>query len=165
MIHLYFTATLVIGLGTAILLTSAEAGASSLNNKGLPSVSPASGSASTRVIWMVSEYRVGKGAVWGEEEARALLFKPLDMSANTITFDGNQCGGVVYNKEKVNMKEYLDHAFHTTPQALGIDDVSAELVKTNCSLPGFSEYLRLKDRRIVTCINGVFFYFRPAVHY
>ncbi len=42
---------------------------------------------------------------------------------------------------------------------------SVELVKTNCDLPGFSEYLGLKDRRIVICINGVFFYFEPAVNY
>jgi hypothetical protein len=108
---------------------------------------------------------VGGSAVWGKEEARNLLFKPLDIDANSITFDGKMCRDIIFKKETVKAKEYLDQVFHTTPQALGIEEEVVELVKTNCALPGFSEYMRLQDRRIVIHINGVFFYFETAVNY
>jgi len=123
------------------------------------------GGVSMRVLWRINEYRLGGSALWGEEEAHTLLFKPLDITASTITFDGKTCGNVVFNKDKVNTKEYLDRTFHSTPQALGIEGETVELVKTNCLLPGFSEYMRLKDRRIVIHINGVFFFFAPEVNY
>lgn len=94
-----------------------------------------------------------------------MLFKPLDIDATTITFAGTACTDVLFQKETVDLKEYLDSTYHTTPQALGIADETAEVVKTNCSLRGFSEYLRLQDRRIVINVNGVFFFFTPAVNY
>jgi hypothetical protein len=124
-----------------------------------------SGGVSMRVLWTISEYKVGEGAVWGEEEARKLLFKPLDIDATQITFDGKTCRDVIFQREKVNAKEYLDHAYRTTPRALGIEEEVVEVVKTNCDLPGFAEYMRLKDRRLIIYLNGVFFYFKPAVDY
>jgi len=116
-------------------------------------------------LWTVSEYKVGEGAAWGEEEARKLLFKPLDIDAARITFDGRTCRDVIFQREKVNAKEYVDRAYRTTPQALGIQEEAVEVVKTNCDLPGFAEYIRLKDRRLIIFLNGVFFYFTPAVNY
>jgi len=65
----------------------------------------------------------------------------------------------------VNAKEYLARVYRTTSRALGIDEEVVEVVKTNCDLPGFAEYIRLRDRRLVIHINGVFFFFEPAVNY
>ena len=118
-----------------------------------------------RVLWTISEYKVGEGAVWGEEEARKLLFKPLDIDADKITFDGQTCRDVIFEKKMVNAKEYLDQVYQTTPQVLGIGQERVEVVKTNCKLPGFAEYMRLRDRRLIIHLNGVFFYFKPAVNY
>jgi hypothetical protein len=118
-----------------------------------------------RVLWKVSEYRLGINAVWGEKEARQMLFRPLDITAASITFNGKTCRDVSFKKETVKTKEYLENAFHATPQALGIEGETIEVIKTNCDLPGFGEYLRLKDRRLVIRINGVFFYLKPAVNY
>ena len=125
----------------------------------------ASGGVSMRVLWTVSEYKLGKGAVWGEEEARKLLFKPLDIDATQITFDGRTCHDIIFHREKVNAKEYVDHAYRTTPRALGIEEEAVEVIKTNCDLPGFGEYMRLKDRRLIIYLHGVFFYFEPTVNY
>jgi hypothetical protein len=108
---------------------------------------------------------VGEKAVWGEEDARKLLFKPLDIDATKITFDGQTCRDVMFEREMVNVKEYLNRVYHTTPQALGIEGEVMEVVKTNCRLPGFAEYMRLRDRRLIIHLNGVFFYFEPAVNY
>ena len=134
-------------------------------NDGQSSQLVVSGGVSMRVLWTVSEYKVGEGAAWGEEEARKLLFKPLDIDAARITFDGRTCRDVIFQREKVNAKEYVDRAYRTTPQALGIQEEAVEVVKTNCDLPGFAEYIRLKDRRLIIFLNGVFFYFTPAVNY
>jgi len=118
-----------------------------------------------RVLWRISEYKVGEGATWGEEEARRQLFKPLDIDTNKITFDGKTCRDVIFQREKVNAKEYLEHTYRTAPQALGIEEGSLEVVKTNCDLPGLAEYMRLGDRRLIIYLKGVFFYFKPAVNY
>jgi hypothetical protein len=162
---LFFMTTLVIGLEMTMFATTGEGKPPAVKTEGLPSQPTVGGGVSMRVLWTVSEYRVGESAVWGEKEARTLLFKPLDMDATTITFNGKMCSDVIFKKETVKVKEYLDRVFQTTPQALGIEEGFVERVKTNCDLPGFSEYLRLKDRRIVIHINGVFFYLEPAVNY
>jgi hypothetical protein len=136
-----------------------------LKNEGLLAQSTESGNISMRALWTISNYKVTGGAVWGEEEARKLLFKPLDIDATQITFDGKTCRNVIFQRGEVNAKEYLDNAYRTTPQALGIKEEAVEVVKTNCDLPGFAEYMRLKDRRLIIYLNGVFFHFKPAVNY
>ena len=120
---------------------------------------------SMRVLWTVSGYKVGEDATWTEEDARKLLFKPLDIDSNKITFDGQTCHDVIFEKEMISARSYLDHVYHTTPQALGIEGEVVEVVKTNCALPGFTEYMRLKDSTLIIHLNGVFFYFKPAVNY
>ena len=122
-------------------------------------------SVSMRVLWTVSEYRIVTNAAWGIEEARKLLFKPLDITATTITFDGIKCSNVIFKKETVNTKEYLDNLFHIAPQFLGIADETIDMVKTDCNLPGFAEYLCFRDGRLVIQIKGVFFYLEPVVTY
>lgn len=118
-----------------------------------------------RALWTVSEYRLGANAIWGKEEASRMLFKPLDIDVNYIAFDGKTCRNVTFKKETVKTIEYLINYFHATPQMLDIKEEVIEVITTGCSLPGFGEYLRLKDRRLVIQINGVFFYFEPAVNY
>lgn len=127
---------------------------------------PAAGvGVSLRVLWTVSAYRLGTNAVWGEEDARKLLFKPLDIDVNSITFDGKTCRDITFKKEQVKAKEYLAHTYNTTPQVLGIEVETIEVIKTNCDLPGFDRYLRLPYGRLAIYIKGVFFFFEPAVNY
>jgi len=136
---------LIWGFGTFLLVPNPEIQRSVLKTEGLFSPLVGSGGVSMRVLWAISKYKVGEGALWGEEEARKLLFKPLDIDADKITFDGKTCGDVVFEKRMVNAKEYLANVYRTTPQALDIEEKLIEVVKTNCDLPGFAEYMRLKD--------------------
>lgn len=156
---------LVVGLGTTVLATNVEGQPHMFKTEELPSPPMVGGGVSMRVLWTVSEFRVGGSAFWGKEEASKLLFKPLDIDANSITFDGNKCSNVIFKKETVNAGQYLDNFFHTTPQTLGIANDTIDVIKTDCSLPGFAEYFRLRDRRLVIHINGVFFYLEPVVSY
>jgi hypothetical protein len=163
---LLLVAALVWGFGTSMFSPNPEDQPPVLlGTERLSSPPSVRGGVSMRVVWTISGYKVGESALWGEEDARKLLFKPLDIDANKIAFDGKTCRDVIFEKEKANAKEYLHRVYHTTPGALGIEDEVVEVVKTNCDLPGFAEYMRLRDRRLIIHLNGVFFYFKPAVNY
>lgn len=153
------------GFGTSMFTPNLEEQPPVLVAEGLSLASTVNCGNSIRILWTVLQYKVAEGAVWGEEEARKLLFKPLDMDVDKIIFDCQTCRDVVFKKENTNAKEYLDRVYHTTPRALGIEQDVVEVVKTNCDLPGFAEYMRLRDRRLIININGVFFYFEPFVTY
>jgi len=118
---------------------------------------------SMRVLWTVSGYVFGAGSAWGEQEAKALLFKPLDITDTEITLDGQTCEDINFQQETVNAAEYLSSIWRTTPQALGIEDQELQVFKTDCTLPGFREYMRLGDGRLIVPIEGVFFFFKPTV--
>lgn len=118
-----------------------------------------------RVLWTVSAYHIGKSAVWGKTEAQGMLFKPLDITASSITFDGQTCQDVTFESEIVDAAKYLTEGYQTAPQAFGFEEKTLKVIKTNCFLPGFSEYMRLRDRRLIVPINGVLFVFEPAVNY
>jgi hypothetical protein len=162
---LFLVMALVLIFGTSMFAANPEEQSPLLKTERLSSPATVGSGVSMRVLWTISGYKLGESSVWGEEEARKLLFKPLDIDATTITFDGQTCRDVIFKKEMVNAKEYLGHAYHTTPSALNIEEEVVEVVQTNCDLPGFAEYMRLKDRRLIIHINGVFFYFEPAVNY
>jgi hypothetical protein len=162
---LVLVTTLVFGCDSTMVASKAEGKSPVLKIEGLSSAPTGVGGVSMRVLWTVSGYKIGNNALWGEKEARTMLFKPLDITATAIIFDGKTCHDVILKNEKVKAKEYLAQTYNTTPPALGIQDEIVEVVKTNCDLPGFGEYLRLKDRRLVIDLNGVFFYFEPAVNY
>jgi hypothetical protein len=161
----FLVVALIWGFGTFLFVANPEIQRRAIKTEGLSSPLVRSGGVSMRVLWTISKYKVGEGALWGEEEARKMLFKPLDMDAARITFDGQTCSNVVFEKRMVNAKEYLANVYRTTPQALGIEEELIEVIKTNCDLPGFAEYIRLKDARLIIHLNGVFFYFAPAVVY
>jgi hypothetical protein len=152
-------------LGLIFIVSCATTEKSSAEDNIQPPPQTMGGGVSMRVLWTVSGYRLCKNAVWGDEEARKLLFKPLDITSTTITFDGKKCSNVIFRKESVKTKEYLDNFFHITPQRIDIADETVDVIKTDCNLPGFAEYLRLRDRRLVIHINGVFFFLEPAVNY
>jgi hypothetical protein len=118
---------------------------------------------SMRVLWTVSGYIVSKGATWSEQDAKALLFKPLDINDTEIIFDSQVCKNVNFQQETLKAAGYLSTVWQATPKTLGIEDQEIQVFKTNCTLPGFQEYMRLGDGRLIVPINGVFFFFDPAV--
>jgi len=118
-----------------------------------------------RVLWTVSAYHIGENAAWGKTEAQNMLFKPLDISTSTITFDGKTCNDVIFKSEIVDAAKYLAERYQTTPQIFNFEEKTLKVIKTNCCLPGFSEYMRLRDRRLIVPINGVLFVLEPMVNY
>lgn len=129
-----------------------------------PAEKPSQGT-SLRVLWTVSSYHIMGNAAWGENQAKALLFKPLDIDATTIAFDGQTCRDVVFTSGIIDTAKYLRERYQLTAQSLGIADKTMQVVKTTCRIPGFAEYIRLSDRRLLVPIQGVLFVFTPAVNY
>jgi hypothetical protein len=123
-----------------------------------------SGGSSMRVLWTISGYVVGSGSDWSDQEAKGFLFKPLDIRESAIVFDGQVCEKVTFEKETVESAEYLP-GWRTTASALGIEEQKLEVFRTNCTIEGFREYMRLSDSRLIVPIRGVFFFFEPAVSY
>ena len=120
---------------------------------------------SMRVLWKVTEYKAGPSSTMKKEAADALVFSPLDIDASRITFAGKTCSDVVFQKERVPLGSYLTRVHAASPEAVGLSDQDVEVVKTNCTIPGFAEYFRLPDRRLVIVIDGTFFFLEPAVSY
>jgi hypothetical protein len=120
---------------------------------------------SIRVLWFVSDFKRSENAMLSENEARAMLLKPLDMDDTSITFDGTKCRHVSFQTNKVNTSEYLFHNYNITPEWLGIADDVMKVILTNCDIPGFNEYMHLEDGRLVIFVNGVFFFFRLNITY
>ena len=118
-----------------------------------------------RVLWTVAAYHVVQNSIWGEAEAREMLFKPLDINSSAIIFDGQSCHDVIFSTKVVDAAQYLAERFQTTPHTLSLEGETMKVITTNCSLPGFDEYMRLPDRRLVVFIQGVLFVFKPAVNY
>jgi hypothetical protein len=118
-----------------------------------------------RALWTVSGYIIGKNSSMDEASAQALLFKPLDITDTEIIFDGQSCQGVTFQRTTVSAANYLAGTWQTTLTELGIDVAELQVIKTNCSLPGFQEYMRLGDRRLIVPIKGVFFFFAPSAVY
>jgi hypothetical protein len=118
-----------------------------------------------RVLWTVSGYKRTNAATWSEDEAKGMLFKPLDIDSSSITFDRKKCEGISFERKEVQAAEYLERTYHLTPQWLGIADDVIRVVKTNCNISGFAEYMHLKDRRVIIFINGTFLLFDPNVNY
>lgn len=130
------------------------------------SVSDAGGSGiSMRVLWTINEYRLSPDALMSEAMARAYLFKPLDIDqeASQITFAGQACQDVVFQMREMSSTDYFKRAFHITPNAIGVPEEKVQVFNTNCNIPGFSEYVRLNDSRLIVSIQGVFFFFNPRV--
>jgi len=123
------------------------------------------GGMAMRVLWTVSAYHIGKNAAWGKTEAHKYLFKPLNINTSSITFDEQTCHNLTSKTEIVSAEKYLAEKYQTTPQTFNFEDKTIRIVKTNCCLSGFSEYMRLMDRRLIVPINGVLFVFEPAVNY
>lgn len=118
-----------------------------------------------RVLWTVSKYKILDESRISEQEARALLAKPLDMSETSITFDGNTCSNISFQKDEVDSVDYLLSHFNISPQEIGIKEPMLQVVRTSCNIPGFSEYIRLPGRQLVIFRNGLILFFSPRINY
>lgn len=123
---------------------------------------PAEEGVTMRVLWTISGYVLGTNFNGDENIAKEMLFKELDINDTQIVFDGQTCDNVSFEKNTVNTADYLANTWKETSKALGIGLDEVEVVKTNCPLFGFQEYMRLDDGQLVVPFNDVFYFFTPV---
>lgn len=155
-------------LASGLILCAVLTGCSYAAEVAISGASPAQNDGkgvSMRVLWTVGGYHLTDKAEWSEEQAKSMLFKPLDVGTNYVTFDGQTCQDVVFNREEIDLARYLQEHFRTSPHELGIEGSTAMLLTSNCSLPGFGEYLRLGDARLLVPMHGVLFILNPRRYY
>lgn len=118
-----------------------------------------------RVLWTVSGYLIVDGAQADEETAQVRLFAPLDMTEDRIYFDGRVCEGVQFSEQRTSAADYLAETWGLAPGDLGLEAAdSFRVIRSNCPLFGFAEYLRLDDLRLVVPFEGALFFFAPSVN-
>ena len=121
---------------------------------------------SIRVLWTITDYVLGANFSGQEAVAKEMIFSPLDMTDTQIIFSNKMCIDVVFVEESVVIAEYLANTWQETPRSLGIEaEKEGTLIRTNCELFGFRQYLRLSDGRLVVPYNNVFYFFNPNVVY
>lgn len=160
--------SLTLFLLFSFILCTVQSSLSVAGTKNTPKDDPLATSAtgvSMRVLWTILDFHRGSYAALSEKEARTMLFKPLDMTTSSIVFDGQSCDDILFEKETVETKIYLQERFQVSPQTLGLEQETVQIIKTNCPMTGFSEFLRLQDRRLIVPIHGVLFVFEPALNY
>jgi len=118
---------------------------------------------SMRVLYQITKYVLGTDFKGDENAVKDMLFKELDIEDTKIIFAGQVCDAVSFEKSTVKTADYLARVWHETPQHLGIEFEEVEVIKTQCPLFGFQEYMRLGDRQLVVPYEGVFYFFEPAV--
>lgn len=134
-------------------LPEAGAGAPASKNSGV----------SMRILWTVSGFYVGEQAGITEDEARAFLFKPLDIDETRIIFDGQQCDDVKFTRRTVDLQRYLENDWHVSSRDLKAVDRFATIVSTNCDIPLFREFVYLSNGSLIGRLNGVFLFFEPNI--
>jgi len=127
----------------------------------MPSLGGFSSRETTR--WNVSRYVPGKVSALSDQEAQALVSMPVDILKNKITFNGKSCQGVTFQTQTVATADYLLENWQITPEALGVQDKEIQVIKTNCDIPGYSEYVRLPNGDLIIAYDGVFFFLNPGV--
>jgi len=119
-----------------------------------------------RVLWTISDYVLSTNFAGQEADAKGMIFTPLDMTDTQIIFSDEMCIDTVFVEESVVLSEYLTNTWQETTLSLGIEsEKEGTLIRTNCELFGFREYLRLIDGRLIVPYNNVFYFFEPNVIY
>ena len=111
--------------------------------------------------WVAIRYVFGKVAAMDQAQAEAILSQPVDITATQILFQGKTCQNLITQMETVKSTDYLVTTWQITPELLGIQDTNLQVVKTNCDIPGFQEYVQLGTGQLIVWLDGVFFLFDP----
>jgi hypothetical protein len=111
--------------------------------------------------WVASRYVIGQTAAMDSAQAAAIVSQPVEILAKEIQFQGQVCTNLVTQAETVKTMDYLAETWKATPEMLSIQQADLKVIKTNCDIPGFQEYMLLDGGKLMIGLDGVFFEFVP----
>lgn len=122
-----------------------------------------------RSTWRVTDrkprpYGSG-GSITGMSSRMGFMDIDIFSGGDSISFGSKSCKGVRFEASIVDAKSYLTARYAVDTAFLGIADAELTVVRTNCNLPGMSEFIRLNDRRLVVLIDDVFYFLEPNTIY
>lgn len=121
-----------------------------------------------RKDWALSEHKALDPSAPAAEVAdsvRNIASQNLSIGEDYISFGSEICDAVSFRSSEIFLEDYLQDRFGIGTKYLGLPTESARLIATTCDIAGFSEYVRLNDRRLMIFRDGLFLFFRPWVFY
>lgn len=116
---------------------------------------------SMRVLWRVGrvEQACTDGASCGGSFAPGT---PLDITASSITFGDRSCTGVRFERSSASLADFLGPEC-ATPS--GLSPTAVTVFRSDCDIPGFAEYARLPDGRLLLRQGRCLVLLPPVRHY
>ncbi|MEE4240888.1 MAG: hypothetical protein V2I36_05450 [Desulfopila sp.] len=119
----------------------------------------------TRPLWRVDGFIPKSNSTIGKNEILSYQGRSLDMVENAITFDGRSCSPIIIKRYQADTARYLSQQLHIHPKDAEYHSPTLEVIKTNCHIEGFDEFVRLNDRRLLVPVGEVVLVFLPIVNY
>jgi hypothetical protein len=110
-------------------------------------------------LWMSSGNIPGPVSAMSAADIDATMQKSADIYKDKIDFNGQSCPVSGYTITSQDAATYFQNMYQATLQQLGLSYQNVEVIKTNCSIPGFGEFVRTPENTLLVNIDGVFFVF------
>jgi hypothetical protein len=120
---------------------------------------------SVQALWRVEGYIQGPDATMPPAEILAYQGRQLDMDDTSITFAGKTCTGITFNRHRTDTPTYFSEKLHIHQDDISYPSPTIGVIRTNCALEGFAEFIRLDDRRLLVTVQGVIFILMPNIIY
>jgi hypothetical protein len=108
-------------------------------------------------LWRVATNFPGPVSAMSAEQIDALSKETLDIRADQITFQGQSCPVSSFSIESKDGAQYFQDMYKTDAQLLTVGTAPIEVIKTDCTLPGLSEFVRTANDDLIVNVDGVFF--------
>jgi hypothetical protein len=108
-------------------------------------------------IWKSSGNIPGPVSAMSAADIDAIMQKTTDIRQDKIDFAGQTCPVTHYTITSQDSASYFQDSYKTSLQQIGIDYPTIEVIKTDCTLPGFGEFVRTPENTLLVDIDGVFF--------
>jgi hypothetical protein len=111
--------------------------------------------------WQLYSYAYGPVHATTEAQANAQISKKAIFAPTSITFGDQSCDNLSYTARYVNPADYLLQTYQAPPETIYLGQENMDIITTNCTIPGFSDIIRLSTIHNTTLIinqDGVFYF-------
>lgn len=111
--------------------------------------------------WQLYSYVYGPVHAVTEDQANAKISQKATFTPTTITFGDQSCDNITTTTRYVNPADYLLQTYQASPETIYLGQENMDIITTTCTIPGFSDIIRLTTIHSTTLIinqDGVFYF-------
>ncbi|MBM9605780.1 hypothetical protein [Desulfopila inferna] len=123
------------------------------------------GGVTTRALWHVTGFIHGPDAKMTNDEILSYQGRPLNIDDTSLTFGGTTCSPITITRSQADTASYFSKKLFIHQDDVEYTSPTVGVIKTNCDIEGFEEFVRLNDRRLLVSVQGVVFILEPNVNY